>query len=167
MEKKIFRAAKGAQFEYEKAQIYGQELERIRKENGGVLTPQLVLNEAKDKNNLLHDYFEWDNTVAADKFRINLARHLINHIEIVIVSNGTEKQQRAYLNVTKANENNDEEVQRVYVTIEKALSEPELRKQVLANALREAEFWKEKYHDYKELSEVFLAIDKTKKKIKF
>ena len=41
-------------------QAYGEELDNIKQKNGK-LTAKLVIKEAKCKNNVLHDYFDWDN----------------------------------------------------------------------------------------------------------
>lgn len=162
---KRFRAKEGASFGNDKAQVYGNELERIRKENAGILTPQIVVEEAKEKSSPIHNFFEWNNDLASEKYRLSQARQLINHINVIINHKGTKKEQRAYLNVTKAIEENDEDIQRIYVTIERALSEPKLRKQTLNNAIREIEYWKEKYKDYKELSVIFCAIRKVKNRL--
>ena len=87
---------------------------------------------------------------------------IINHIEITIT---TPSQQeipvRAFLNI----KNKDDNSKRVYVTIEKALLEEDLRIQILKQALYEIENWQQKYNVYTELSIIFNAIEKTKKNI--
>jgi len=160
-----YKARTGATFGEEKAQIYGEELERIQKENGGLLTPSLVIEEARKKSSPIHNYFEWDKDKAQEKYLLYQARQLINSIEVVVSFNGEEKEIRRYLNVTQQNET-DEEPERVYAVTEKVLSDSELRNQVLERAIREVEYWKEKYKTYKELSPIFTAIENTKKKIK-
>lgn len=42
-----------------------------------VVTPQNVLDAARDENSELHKCFEWDDTVAAEKYRLKQARMLI------------------------------------------------------------------------------------------
>lgn len=51
-------------------------LEEIRGKYG-VLTPEIVVNEARDPSHPLHDRFEWDNTVAGEKWRRKQAHDLI------------------------------------------------------------------------------------------
>jgi len=46
------------------------------------------------------------------------------------------------------------------------MTEPELRKQVLERALKEVEYWQQRYMDYNELGKIFVAIKITKKKLK-
>jgi len=42
------------------AQIVGEELQKIRDENGGVLTAKIVLKVAKDPTNVLHKCCDFD-----------------------------------------------------------------------------------------------------------
>lgn len=42
--------------------------------HGGALSPQLVVETARDPTSPLHSLFEWDDQVAAEKFRIVQAR---------------------------------------------------------------------------------------------
>jgi len=161
-----YRSKNGAVFGDKKAQIYGEVLEEISKKNDGSITPQEVLKEAKKKENPLHDYFEWDNKKASESWRIHQARNLINSIEVVITYNGTKKEQKRYVNVRNNDFEDDDETSRVYVVIEKAMSDPEMRKEVLQTAIREVEYWEYKYKEYKELSKIFQSISTTKAKLK-
>lgn len=159
-----YKAKSGASFGDDRAQIYGKELEKIEKKFG-LVTPKIVVQEAKNRKSPLHDYFDWDTKNAAEKYWLVQARTLINHIEITVTMNGEEQEVRAYLNVTSTETNGNTE--QVYVTVEKALTDEEYKKQVLETAIREIEYWKYKYSQYKELSEIFDAISNTKNKFKF
>lgn len=66
------------------AQQVGEELERLSKSLRGHLTPRDVLDAAKAKQSPLHDIFEWDDSTAAERFRIFQARNLIRLIRIDI-----------------------------------------------------------------------------------
>lgn len=59
-----------------------EELERIERENGGHLTPGIVVQAAKPKASPLHNQFEWDNRKAGEKYRLWQARKLIKIIPI-------------------------------------------------------------------------------------
>lgn len=52
------------------------ELLAIRSEHGR-LTPEAVVQAASAEDHPLHDRFEWDDTTAAHKYRLNQARQLI------------------------------------------------------------------------------------------
>lgn len=63
------------------------EFEQI-KQKSGKLTPETVVQNAKNKKSILHELFEWDNTIAGEKYRLQQARTIINNVEVVTVSNG-------------------------------------------------------------------------------
>lgn len=49
----------------------------------GKLTPRIVLEEARDPESPLHGRFEWDDTVAAEKYRLEQAHELITMVRVV------------------------------------------------------------------------------------
>lgn len=57
-----------------------QEIERAN----GALTPQAVVDAARRRSHPLHDYFEWNNEVAGEKYRLEQARALIRSVRVVI-----------------------------------------------------------------------------------
>ena len=50
----------------------------------GKVTPQLIVDEAKNKINLLHNCFEWNNSEAAKKYRLMQATNMILSQKFVI-----------------------------------------------------------------------------------
>ena len=50
----------------------------------GALTPDLVVAEASDPEHPLHHRFEWDNTQAAERWRLHQASALIRSVNVVI-----------------------------------------------------------------------------------
>ncbi len=62
-------------------------------ERGGRLSPEDVLRSAASTNSPLHDYFEWDDSAAAQKHRLEQARQLIRSVRVVVevVDRGTSK----------------------------------------------------------------------------
>lgn len=53
-------------------------------EHGGRLTPRAVVDAARDPKSALHDQFEWDDTVAAEKWRLDQARDIITSVKITV-----------------------------------------------------------------------------------
>jgi len=162
--KKIYKAKKGASFGDKDAQIIGKQINKIIEKNKlKEISSKELLEDAKNTESPIHKYFDWNDTKAAEKYRLYQARLIINHVEITIT---TPSQQeipvRAFLNI----KNKDDNFKRVYVTIEKALSEEDLRIQILKQALYEIENWQQKYNVYTELSIIFNAIKKNQKVIK-
>lgn len=80
------------------AQDAGEELDRIYRKNGQ-LSPQSVVEESRPITAPLHPCFEWDDTVAAEKYRQGQAQEIIR--QIVVATEGGETQPasvRAFIN---------------------------------------------------------------------
>lgn len=60
-------------------------LTRMARRNGGMLEIDDVLKEAEDKSSILHKHFEWDDSEAADLYRRQQARALIQKCKIQLV----------------------------------------------------------------------------------
>lgn len=60
-------------------------LKQIALRNGGVLKVDDVLEEAADEDSILHRYFEWDDSIAAEAHRRQQARVLIQRCRITLV----------------------------------------------------------------------------------
>ena len=66
--------------------------------NGGVLRVDDVLAEARQKDSVLHKHFEWNNSKAAEAYRREQARTLIQRCKITLVDN-TPVQVRAFVSL--------------------------------------------------------------------
>jgi hypothetical protein len=65
-------------------QLIKLEIEKL--EIGGKLTPDRVLEAAKDPQSILHGLFEWDNKLAAHQHRLEQARSLIRSVKVVVTT---------------------------------------------------------------------------------
>ena len=128
-------------------QKVGEQLARIEKR--GALTPKAVVDASRRSSAPLHDYFEWRDDVAAEKYREVQAKEIIRSVELVI--EGSEPT-RAFVSVTV------EGGERSYVNVEAALSMQQTRDEVLATALSELRAFERKYNTLAELAEVLEAI---------
>ena len=64
-------------------------LERLARQNGGILKVDDVIEAAKDESCVLHSHFEWDDTEAAKSFRKEQARTLIQRCRITLADRPT------------------------------------------------------------------------------
>lgn len=135
------------------AQVAGEELERIRTVNNGRLAQETVVEEARDKKSPLHPAFEWNDKQAAHQYRLSQAGYVIRMLSVSYVE-GDKKTEpiRAFVNVSR-----DED--RSYTSIAHAMSDDELREQVIAKAYKELNDWKARYEDLLEFASVFTAIE--------
>ncbi len=127
------------------------ELEAIENERGQ-LKPEDVVTVAANPEHPLHDCFEWDDTMAAEQYRIDQARTLIRSVRYEIQVNETAvravkyvrdesapEREARYMNVTKLTSEEliartlETEVQRIRSLIERGRG-------IAANLQRTAEF---------------------------
>ena len=64
------------------AQKYADEIMEICEELESA-TPQQILEKARDSNTELHKCFTWDDTEAAEKWRISEARAIVRNLKII------------------------------------------------------------------------------------
>jgi hypothetical protein len=130
-------------------------LERIRVKNDG-LKAEAVVREARKQTSVLHQYFDWNDSVAAEKWRIEQAGQIIRYI--VVVHKGVDEEEdlcvRAFVSI------NDEDDEKSYTSIAHAMGDPELREQVLQKAKKELLEWRRRYEDLREFAAIFEAIDR-------
>lgn len=120
--KKKFKARTGSPFSNKDAQKIGEELESIKSK--GVLTTLSIVKRARNPKSVLYDYFEWSNTIAAEKFRLQQARNIVNHIIEVTVIEGNPVEERAYFSVVSEDKKN------VYVSLTEAITVTSYKKQL-------------------------------------
>lgn len=132
-----YRPKRGARLSRADAQRYG---ERLRALAGrlGQLTPDVVYEDARDPGSPLHDWFDWDDSTAAEAHRRAQAAYLLRSIEIVYVDReGRPQQLRAFWNIPVERDEEDPEIEedepaRIFVTTEQVLREEQTRTTVLS-----------------------------------
>lgn len=130
------------------AQTAGVELSRICQKNG-TLEPSDVVEESRPETAPLHPCFEWNDIIAAEKYREYQAGGIIRNIVVVEEKPDKPDRIRAFVHV-----------QSTYQPIQVVLSDEEKRMEMLQNALRELRAFTDKYKSLKSLEPVFEAIEK-------
>jgi hypothetical protein len=72
------------------------EIERLEDRRGRI-TPELVLDAARDKRSVLHDCFDWDDTIAAERWRLEQSRELIRSVKFTVIYKDAEVQSVKYV----------------------------------------------------------------------
>lgn len=128
------------------------------------LTAETLLKTARRKSSLLYGFFDWDDSSAGEKWRLQQARGFINEIKIVV----EDKELYAFESVTVSVEDENPKssvkkatTQREYKSIVEIMSKEEYRVQLVQRALAEATYWKERHFELNELQSIFSLIDKT------
>jgi len=126
------------------------EFEKIKKDTGK-LTPEMVVEFAKDENNFLHKLFTWDDSKAAEQYRLQQARNIINNVEVVTIRNGEKMEIPNYEIITTKSG-------REYKSID-VLTFDEMA-QVRDNAKAALVYWNNKLRLYKEFKKTVKHIEK-------
>lgn len=123
-----------------------EELDRIRAKRG-TLTPKVVVEEARRANHPLHSRFEWDDSVAAKRYREDQAGELIRSVMVAFPAPHDENMPthstRAYVSVARP-------AGREYVPVEEVAQDPVLSAIALAEAERD---WRALYARYSHFEE--------------
>ncbi len=131
------------------AQVAGEELMRISKSRGR-LTPYDVVDESRAEGTVLHNCFEWDDEAAAEEYRKEQARDILQNVVTVVVNNVPQPTPiRAFVNISSD-----------YKPLPVVLEVKEFRDEMYRKALAELGYFKSKYADLEQLSGVFKEIDK-------
>ena len=130
----------------------GEIVEKIEKEKGKV-THQDLVDVARPKKSAIHGLFEWDDSKAAEKYRLDQARQILHNLTIV---RENKEPIRAYVNIVKSTG-----IKNIghYANIQSAMENEQSREVVLANALAELQAFQRKYSELKELARLFMEID--------
>lgn len=139
------------------AEVAASEIEKVKnslhKDN---IEPKDLLDASRADNAPLHCCFEWNDSIAAEKFRVNQARHIISNIRVEVIESDKAKEPitvRPYVNVSDGNDKG------YFVSIQTALEKGDYRYQILKNAATDLTTFKKRYGAYNELFEVCNAID--------
>lgn len=117
---------------------------------GESATPAQIVDKARDAKTELHKCFEWDDAVAAEKHRLDQARQVVRHLVI----RETVREDKPPIRFLFKPENG-----KGYQPTKLIVRNPDSYQSLLANALRDLEALRVKYHSLTELEAVFDAIE--------
>lgn len=130
--------------------IYKADAQKVADEIGNdKITPQEMIEKARDEQSELHKCFEWNDTVAAEKYRLQQARNVLS---MLVFKPKTEEEQpvRMFSLTTEKS---------VYQPTKQFLVQADEYQDLLKRALAELETFKKKYRTINELEGLFEAID--------
>ena len=129
------------------AQTAGEEFERIYRERGK-LDPADVVNESREETAPLHPCFEWNDEIAAEKYRVTQAGNIIRALVTVEEAADTSSETRAFVHV-----------RRDYHPISVVVNDKDMMSELLESAEKDLMAFKRKYSELRQLSQVLSAID--------
>ena len=129
---------------------YKADAQKVAEEIGfGKITPMEVLEKAKDETTELHKCFEWNDSIAAEKYRLEQAKNIIR----MLVYEKETKEQEVVRYYAKT------ETKHVYQPTKQFLVQEDEYQGLLRRALAELEAFKNKYHTLTELESIFDAME--------
>lgn len=141
------------------AETVGKYFEEIEKKYGE-LNRENVLESARSEDSPIHSLFEWNNTVAAEKYRLEQASLLIINLDVEVQSSENKPIIcRAFMNVSESKNGS-------FINIESAFKNQESKEIVLKRALQELQAFELKYRNLKELTAIFEKFDEIKEGVR-
>jgi hypothetical protein len=132
------------------------ELQRIMDKNpDGLLKTEEIVDAARDEDSPLHPYFNWDDKDAADRFRLEQAKQLVNHF--TIYSEDLEVQVKAFSSL-----DSDRILGGGYRWAANVMEKKDLRAEMIRTVLLELTRIQNRYKEVEELSNVWNAIEEAK-----
>ena len=127
------------------------ELEAIEKAHG-IVTPQAVVERARDPGSAMHNRFEWNDGEAAAKYRLEQARQILR-VTVKYVGDVEKRPITAYCSLSS-----DRYSGGGYRSTIRVLDDAERRGELLEQAKHEARQWAERYKELSELARIRMAI---------
>jgi len=133
-------------------QVIGEQLEKLA--NAGRLIPREVVKLARSKKSPFHSIFEWNNTIAARKYRETQASYIIRSVAITSVS-GEDfgNKVRAFITLKSTR------TAQPYETTVSVMFREDKRDRLLSMAMKELQDWRDRYFNFEEFAEIFEAIE--------
>lgn len=135
------------------------EIEQWAAQAGGIITPEQLVEKAKDPDTHCHTWFTWNDGEAAAKYRLVEARGLLR----VLVTVLPERQEsvRAFVSLTE-----DRKLPHGgYRPVGAVLATPEQRKELVRTAYIEFRALQRRWKDLNELAGVFEALGQVEQQL--
>lgn len=148
--KPVFLAVPGSRLSNRDAERAGRVIQDIQGHAGGACAPKALVDAAKSPKSPIHHLFEWNDGVAAERYRLEQARWVIRSVRIEYQSADQKTVSvRPFIAVSEPGES-----QKVYVGIDRAMQDETYRLEVVEQALADLHSFYRRYTQFKELSEL-------------
>jgi hypothetical protein len=136
-------------------QQVGEELERIRQLNGGIVEARHVVDVSRQDGTLLHEQFDWDNDIAGENWREDQARRIIRSIAVVQRDPATNREIHQYAFISVAAPFTEGAG---YQAVTEAMANPDLRQRIIDRERAILDGWIARNRHIEELAVYVQAI---------
>ena len=119
-------------------------------------TTQQIVDIARDEDSVIHKYFEWDDSIAGEKYRLQQAQVMVRNFVLVKPINEEKPEEKVTYRLVQADSSRESKYEPVSFFLK---NEDEYQK-LLKRALAQLESFKQAYKSLVELDGVFEEIDK-------
>lgn len=140
------------------ANAFGRVVEGLRKQHGNEISPVAIVDEARPDDSPIHPLFEWDDTEAAEAWRVHQARNALNSIRIVVLA-GSDDEKEVYANISIQ----DDAGHRSYLPATAVAASPELMEKAVDEAMSYLRSWEARWRNLQELGPIFEAVREVEK----
>jgi len=133
------------------AEVAGKVCQQLAASETG-LTPKALVDASRDENAPLHNEFEWDDNIAAEKYRESQASNIIRHLIIIRTDNQEIRKYKDRSFVSTGEQNN------AYIPLKEALNNETWKANLLKAARQDAEIFIAKYRRLSELAGVIIEL---------
>jgi len=132
-------------------------LKQIAARDGGLLRPQAVVDAARPEDSPLHGAFEWDDGIAAEKYRLDQAQRLIRSFRVVVEDGNRNYSVPVFTGVSVDRTGGRGE--NPYRLSSEVAQNADLLRIAEADALRQLDEMKERYSHLRRFSRIWEAIE--------
>lgn len=132
------------------ANVVGSVVEEIESEHGEV-TKEFLLEKSRPEESVTHGLFEWDDSKAAEKYRLEQSKRIINNLRVVYETKEEEKVAvKAFVNVSEVTHKSR------YRNVGSVLQEDDSREIYLKRIRNELEAFIERNRHIEELADILI-----------
>lgn len=126
-------------------QVIGEALAAIAEKHGGQLHAKDVLEEARSKQHPLNVHFEWNDSIAAEHYRVDQARNIIRIVRVED-DNSQDGTSRAFISI-----NDGETAYRPLALVQRSA---DLQRALLRQAQKELDAFERRYRDLADICKI-------------
>ena len=150
---------KGARFRSDPAQVL-EAIEELNIVHGGYAPDGSLVEVARDPQNFLHGDFEWNDTVAGEKYRLMTEKSMKRNLMFVSHSPIPDTPPKIIRVLQRTTIDTPQGAQKVWMSTVDMMADPEGREKILRTAKRELDSFVRKYEDLSELADILSPIKK-------
>lgn len=139
-----------------------EELLRLAEENGGALSPTLLVDSARSETSPFHDRFVWDDTIAGERYRRIQAGVILRQVKVTFLAQSHGPARTIDVKEVRALQSPAPDRGKgaaSYQSVSTIMSDAEKRAAMVATVKAELASIRKRYSELTELSSVWEAID--------